>query len=819
MASKTKTLAEMMDGDINDDAGAKDAFHRKARAVLKALAGELGLDKNDVDIRSNKGGPAVSGEVVLHTDRFYLQVSQSTGPGEVIFRRCEGRKDFSGGRNHWAKAAELDDIAGFAERLTRELKLDDDADKEAPPAETERKDIPLGQLRRSPKNVRKVLPDPDTDRQLAANIERRGLLQNLIVYQAGDDIYEVAGGGRRLAALVSLGLLDDHLVPCLMAPEELAVELSTAENLRRSSMHPADEAEAFRLMVHDQGRRIEDVAAEFGFSARTVQQRLKLASLAPDLITKFRSGDIKLEWAMALTVTERHEDQENAWKQVSHLLEWEDRAAVIKSILSKEKIAGDEPIAIFVGLDAYKAAGGRVDEDLFSSPDCPSSMYLTDLPLLNRLAHEKLEEAAVKLREQWHWAEPRVNWEEREKWTSYSQEHGKVPPLPDDLAAEDQQIEERLEQLYENDDLSEDQKAEAALLEARSKEIEQWPAANIQFSDEVRGRAGCVVTINYAGNLRTIQGLVRREDKPKDSGDAEGTVSGRSGDTPATGADVGPSSAANGASTTDAAPAPRISEVLGRDIGSYRTLCLQAALAQDPDLARDLLLHILVKDVLRVGYWSKPSEISAQAAHLTSTQNDLDSLPATKEIADIRETLQLSFMMVLDEDQPVKLRDMLPEDKDRLFAACVALSLTMREARPDGRRNSMLDFIQAELGGDRVITDRWRPTAANFFGRIKGADALAIGREVLGEEWANRHRNDKKGPLCQTLEKAFAAGNDPVEGLGPDVRARAAAWLPPGMALAEVPEDDGSQPGADETVHELPAFLRDGDENADAEAA
>ena len=39
------------------------------------------------------------------------------------------------------------------------------------------------------------------------------------------------------------------------------------------------------------------------------------------------------------------------------------------------------------------------------------------------------------------------------------------------------------------------------------------------------------------------------------------------------------------------------------------------------------------------------------------------------------------------------------------------------------------------------------------------------------------------------------------------------------MALAEVPEDDGSQPGADETVHELPAFLRDGDENADAEAA
>ncbi len=262
MASrKTPTLAEMLNGDVNDHAGNKKAFHTKARAILKALATELGLEKVDFDLRTNKGGPAVSGEVCLHTDQFYLQVAQSTGPGDVLFRQCEGRNDFTGGQNHWAQASELDDVAGFAERLTRELRLGGGNEIEGAPSETERKDIPLGKLRLSLKNVRTVAADEEADRQLAANIQHRGLLHNLIVCQANDDMYEVAGGGRRLAALKSLDLPDDYPVSCLVAPAALAVELSTAENLRRSSMHPADEAEAFRLMVHEQQRDISDVAA------------------------------------------------------------------------------------------------------------------------------------------------------------------------------------------------------------------------------------------------------------------------------------------------------------------------------------------------------------------------------------------------------------------------------------------------------------------------------------------------------------------------------------------------------------------------------
>lgn len=68
----------------------KAAFHTAARAFLKGL----GIPG---DIRSNKGGPAVSGEVTLHGDSVYIQLSADSE--WFFFRTCKGRKDYTGGRN------------------------------------------------------------------------------------------------------------------------------------------------------------------------------------------------------------------------------------------------------------------------------------------------------------------------------------------------------------------------------------------------------------------------------------------------------------------------------------------------------------------------------------------------------------------------------------------------------------------------------------------------------------------------------------------------------------------------------------------------
>lgn len=53
---------------VDYDPQSKTAFHNEAKRALRALANHLGLAPDSYNLRSNKAGPAVSGEVTLHTE-------------------------------------------------------------------------------------------------------------------------------------------------------------------------------------------------------------------------------------------------------------------------------------------------------------------------------------------------------------------------------------------------------------------------------------------------------------------------------------------------------------------------------------------------------------------------------------------------------------------------------------------------------------------------------------------------------------------------------------------------------------------------------
>ena len=86
------------------DAEAKRLFHSRAKSQLRRVATALGLEPGSYDLRSNQAGIAVSGEITLHGDRLYVQVSQSAigHHSGVLFRTCRGRKDYVGGPNNFA---------------------------------------------------------------------------------------------------------------------------------------------------------------------------------------------------------------------------------------------------------------------------------------------------------------------------------------------------------------------------------------------------------------------------------------------------------------------------------------------------------------------------------------------------------------------------------------------------------------------------------------------------------------------------------------------------------------------------------------------
>lgn len=137
-----------------------------------------------------------------------------------------------------------------------------------------------------------------------------------------------------------------------------------------------------------------------------VQRRLKLARVSPLLMADYRQGGVTLEQLMVLTLTDDHKAQEAAYFDVPV----HDRQpyALRHRLTQRDVDAARSPLARFVGLDAYTAAGGGIRRDLFAEHG--EGLYITDTDLLARLAADKLSATAQDVQaEGWKWVETRAD--------------------------------------------------------------------------------------------------------------------------------------------------------------------------------------------------------------------------------------------------------------------------------------------------------------------------------------------------------------------------------------------------------------------------
>ena len=115
-ASIQKLAAISIHINAYSDAGqmAKDTLHSAGKSFLRTLADDLGLTKGSYDVRSSLGGVAVAGEVTLHGESIYVQLSDTfSGHAgvRILYRSCNGRKDCCGHRNHYITMARLQEGA------------------------------------------------------------------------------------------------------------------------------------------------------------------------------------------------------------------------------------------------------------------------------------------------------------------------------------------------------------------------------------------------------------------------------------------------------------------------------------------------------------------------------------------------------------------------------------------------------------------------------------------------------------------------------------------------------------------------------------
>lgn len=636
-------------------------------------------------------------------------------------------------------------------------------------------EIPVSKLEKSPQNARKTYANAALQ-ELKASILAHGLMQNLVVTEGKKGRHYVIAGARRLAALESLmadgSLPADHAVLCQVVDENRALELSIAENTVREAMHPADEYEAF-AKLSDGGLTADQIAQRFGTDEKHVLKRLKLGRVAPELLAEYRAGELSLDVLMAYAVTDDKERQLEAFKSLQG---WQrENVRHIRDTLTESLVSGKSKLARFVGQEAYEAAGGRTKTDLFGD-----EVFFEDSALLQRLAGEKLEAEAEKLRaEGWGWVE--MDFE-----CDYSEihRHGRIKPqplnAPADLKAELEAAEAEVERLgklldeaYGSDDDNQDEidrlDAEKDAADEKVSEIEERLEAFIDFDPEQKQLAGCFVSINGRGELSIEKGLVKPESK---RAVANLTASGENDD-------------------EDERPAEKpkgLPESLKRDLEAYRLGAAQAEIAKHPAIAFDLLVFKTAKSLLSHSAARDGANIGFHRDYGGFAGKDAKAF-VSDQMEPIAEALPVAWLEASTEaEQFALLQALEPEQKHALLAFCVACTLQPKLSPAEGKPLTAYDIALSQTGAN--VADYWRPNAANFLSRITREALLEIGQEIFGGNFATQYAQAKKGELVAQLDKGFA---NPEKALDPEKVRRLSSWLPAGMAFPAITHDEPAE--------------------------
>jgi ParB family chromosome partitioning protein len=686
------------------------------------------------------------------------------------------------------------------------------------------RDIPFNKLVLSQSNVRRVKAGVSIE-DLAASIARRGLIQSLSVTPVIDaegqetGMFEVPAGGRRFRALELLvkqkRLAKIAPVPCIVRKhddEVLAEEVSLVENIDRAPLHPLDQFRAFQDM-RVKGKTEEEIAAALFVPVQVVKQRLRLAAASSSLLNVYAEDGMTLDQLMAFTVSDDHVRQEQVWEAIKDA--WSKEPYQIRRMLTETTVRASDKRAVFVGIDAYEAAGGIVMRDLFQSDD---GGWLQDAALLDRLVAEKLKATAETIAaEGWKWIEVAVGF-------PYDATRGlrELQGEPLDLTNEEQATIEalnaeyqKLEAEYEGADELPDQ------VDQRLGEIETALSAfetrPVRFEAEDIARAGVFISIAHDGSVTIDRGYVRPEDEAPEHGiEADGDETGHQTGVPAASAvqraviTIG-GQPIEGEDDEDGAIKP-LPERLVIELTAYRTLALRNAVAENPHVAMTALLHKLVSDTFLNRMHTGALEAGVKHVFFPAQDDTLKDSPSARAVQD-RHTAWASDIPKDDDALWNWLAGLDDASRMALLAHCVGYGVNALYERPNPHsvggvsqhtletRLAQADRLTKATGLD-LVEAGWRPTFGNYLNRVIKPRILQAVREGVGEQAAQLIDHLKKGEMAKEAERLLAE----------------TGWLPEPLRLNDDTEAATPQVGAD-GEHDgnhygaaLPAFLTEDDD-------
>ena len=159
-------------------------------------------------------------------------------------------------------------------------------------------ELPIEAVSPNPRQPREVF-DEEALEELADSIQEVGLLQPVVVREAGPGQYELVMGERRwrasqraelthIPAIVRATGNDDMLRDALM------------ENLHREQLNPLEEAAAYQQLLDDFGATHEELAKKVGRSRPHISNTLRLLQLSSPVQRRVAAGVLSAGHARAL---------------------------------------------------------------------------------------------------------------------------------------------------------------------------------------------------------------------------------------------------------------------------------------------------------------------------------------------------------------------------------------------------------------------------------------------------------------------------------------------------------------------------------------
>lgn len=127
--------------------------------------------------------------------------------------------------------------------------------------------------------------------ELARSIEKRGILEPLLVRPLGDGRFRIIAGERRFRAAIEAGLTE---VPCIEfdVAENEVVEIALIENLHRRDLHPFEEADGYAALASKYEYTQQQIAEAVGKSRVSITEALSLLGIPEGLRDECRRADI-----------------------------------------------------------------------------------------------------------------------------------------------------------------------------------------------------------------------------------------------------------------------------------------------------------------------------------------------------------------------------------------------------------------------------------------------------------------------------------------------------------------------------------------------